>query len=149
MYVDNLLVVADALALTATGLGTGSIDLGNVTPKRDIGEGEPVGFGITIGVAADHTTGDETYEFDLVQATSADLGTSQDVLLQMVIAAASLTAGAMFFLPIPPGLVTKRYIGIKAILGGTTPTITFTASLMELDTFARLQKSYASGFTVS
>lgn len=148
MLIDNLLVVADGLALTATGLGTGSIDLGNPTVKREIGMGEPVGFAITVGTAADHTTGDETYEFDLVQATSADLGTSQDTLLQMVVAASKLTAGSAVWLPIPMGSITKRYIGLNAILGGTTPSVTFSASLMPASDFAKLNPNYASGFTV-
>lgn len=153
MFVDSLGVVSDAQALTSTALSTSSVDLGNVTPKRNIGDGEVVGFAVTVGVAADSTTGDETYEVDLVQSANADLSSSDTIAkypytATQVHTGGQLAAGAAIFIPIPPGWPTKRYIGLNYVLGGTTPSITVTASLMTRSAFSKLPQSYASGFTI-
>ena len=60
MILDSLLKFSDAQALTATADSTNVIDLSN---DRDIGIGEPMALVVTVGVAADFTTGDETYQF--------------------------------------------------------------------------------------
>jgi hypothetical protein len=39
MFIDALTLIWDATALTTDTASTSSIDLGNVTPKREIGTG--------------------------------------------------------------------------------------------------------------
>lgn len=147
MILDAQTLLSDAQAVTADAVSTNTIDLGDVTPKRDIGSGEPLALVFTVDVAADATTGDETYQFELIQSANANL-TSADVLAAMAVAAASLTAGAQVVLPVPPGVITKRYIGANYNVGGTTPTITVTASIVP-QSFVPKIKSYADGFTIS
>jgi len=147
MFLDNLLVVSDAQAVTATAFSTNTIDLGSSTPKREIGTGEPLGFGVTVDVAADFTTGDETYQFDIVQSANANLS-SPDVVASFVRTAAQLVAGAMVFLPIPPGWPTKQYLGLRYTTGGTTPTVTLTAWLTARDLFSILARPYAKNYVV-
>lgn len=147
MYVDNQLVLSDAQAFSADAVSTNTIDLGNVTPKNGLGSGEPMCLVVQVDVAADYTTGNETYQFNLLQDAAADLNTA-DILESRVIAAALLTAGSLHFIPIPPGAVTKRYIGAGFDGGGTTPTITatiFLTAMSMLDTY----KAYAKGYTIS
>lgn len=149
MILDSLLTLSDAQAVTASAYSTNTVDLGNVTPKRDIGVGEGLTVMITVDVAADATTGDETYQFDFVQSANADLS-SHDTLESIVVGRADLVAGYSFTLPLPSGRITKRYVGLRFTTGGTTPTITVTASIQPRD-MASLAKptAYAKGYTVS
>lgn len=149
MFLDALLLLSDAQALSATGFSTNTIDLGNVTPKRDIAVGEPMCVVITVDVAADATSGDETYTFQFVQSANANLS-SPDVLAQTAIARATLVAGYSVILPIPEGVITKQYVGMQYTLAGTTPSITVTAALQP-QSMASLAKpqTYAKAYTIS
>lgn len=147
MFLDALLLVSDAQAVTADAVSTNTIDLGDVTPKRQIGDGEAMGFGVAVDVAADFTTGDETYIFEVIQSANANLS-SADIIASYTRTAAQLTAGSLHFLPIPPGWPTKRYIGLSYNVGGTTPTATFTAWLTAHDLFAIVAQKYAKNYVV-
>lgn len=149
MLIDALLTLSDAQALTATAFSTNTIDLGSVTPKRDIFVGEGLEVVITVDVAADATTGDETYIFQFVQSANANLS-SPDVLSQEQVARGTLVAGFSFTLPVGQGLLTKQYIGLQYTLGGTTPLITVTAQLQprKMSSLAKPQ-TYAKGYTIS
>jgi hypothetical protein len=144
MFVDAFTNVSSSQALTATAYSTNTIDIEDV---RDIGVGEPVGFGVAVEVAADITTGDETYQFDVVQSVNANLS-SHDVLLSIVRTAAALTAGELFFVPIPMDMVTKRYIGLRFVLGGTTPTVTVSAWLTKAKDFSENAQAYPKNYAV-
>lgn len=149
MITDARLLVSDAQALTATAVSTDAIPL-NVAGV-DLGKGEPMVFAFGVDVAADGTTGDETYEFQIVTATNANLTTGQDIIVSEAIARASLVAGYRFALPIPVNRVaaTATHIGVRYSLGGTTPTITMTASLMPQSFFDEPEGVIRSGFTVA
>jgi hypothetical protein len=147
MITDSLMMLSDAQAFTADAVTTNTIDLGNVTPKRGIGTGEPMAIVITVDVAADHTTGDETYEFQFIQSANADLS-SPDILCLRTILYSDLTAGSIHVIPVPPGSITKRYIGVNYNGGGTTPTITATIFLQPMSMIQQ-NKDYAKGYTIS
>lgn len=146
MFLDALLQVSAAQALSATALSTNAIDLGNPTVKNQIGDGVPMGFLITNGVAADFTTGDETYNVQVVSSAAANLG-SPTVLNQLAITSAAMrAAGAKMFLFLPKGAPIQRYIGLNYVLGGTTPSITVTAELIPASG-VEAQQIYAKGFS--
>lgn len=149
MYVDAQMLLSDAQALTATAFSTNTIDLASMTPQRDPGVGEPLEVNIQVDVAADFTTGDETYTFQFVQSANANLS-SPDILVQEVVLASALTAGAGFTIAIPQGRITKRYIGLQYTLAGTTPTVTVTA-FVQPRSMSSLPKpaTHAKGYTIS
>jgi len=147
MFLDALGLVSNAQALAASAVCTDKVDLGAVTPRRRIQDGEPVGFGLVVDVAADFTTGDETYQINVVTDEDAALG-SPTVLSSTVLTAAQLVAGARFFLPFPVGVALERYVGLTYTLAGTTPTVTVTAWLTAQSTFDKLM-IYAKGYTIS
>jgi len=147
MFMDALLRVSNAQAVTVTAVSTSSIDLGNITPKRAIGSGEPMGFAVAVGVAADFTTGDESYQLDLIQSATEDLATP-DVILSEIRTAAQLVAGALVWVPIPKGWPTKRFIGLRYTVGGTTPTVTVTAWLTTHSMFSVASEFYAKNYVV-
>lgn len=143
MFLDALLLLSDAQAISADAYSTNTIDLGNSTVKRRIGTGEPMALAIQVDVAADHTDGDETYAFQLLQSANADLS-SGDIIELRTISYADLTAGKILYLNLPPGQPTKRYIGLYIDVGGTTPTITLTAWLTPLSMIEQ-RTDYAIG----
>jgi hypothetical protein len=126
MFIDALLLLSDAQAVTADAVSTNTIDCSAVSPARDIGTGEPLEVVFQVDVAADFTTGDETYAFEVISSAAANLGTPT-VLARRAIAAALLTAGSIHRLQVPPGSMVQRYLGANYDVGGTTPTITVTA----------------------
>lgn len=147
MYLDKELLLCDAQAFDPDAASSNTIDLGNVTPKIDLGTGEPMVLCIQVDVAADHTTGNETFNFQLIQSANADLS-SPDNLISRTIDYSLLTAGSKHYIPIPPGAITKRYIGLYFDGGGTTPTITLTAWISAQSMIDK-QPTYAKGYTIS
>lgn len=148
MIQDAQTLLSDAQALTATAVSTNTFDSG--AAANDTGTGEPVGVEFTVDVAADTASGDETYQLQIIQSANANLS-SQDVLVQTdtsFITRATLIAGAKIFLPLPPGLKTKRYLGARYVLAGTTPTLTVTAALVPAKG-VDVQKSYPKGYTIT
>jgi len=127
MFIDALLLVSDAQAVTVDAVSTHTIDLGG-TNKR-IGNGVPLVFFITLDVAADITDLNETYSFQVIQSASANLSTP-DVLAVRTIAAADLKAGVIQSIGIPIGTPTKQYLGLNYDTGGTTPSLTVTAGVV-------------------
>lgn len=145
MYIDAQLLFSDAQAITADATSTNVVDLSQAS--RNMGDGEPLAVVFTVDVAADSTTGDETYEFEIHTDDNAALSSSTQVVAS-VIAAAALTAGSQHVIVLPPNYAFERYLGVKYDVGGTTPTITVTAFLQPLS-MVQKYKSYADGFTIS
>lgn len=147
MYIDAFGLVSDSQAITATAFCTNTIDLSNTTVKRQVGTGEPVGFGINVESAADFTTGNETYTFEVVQSANADLS-SPDVIASVTKLTTALVLGQLFFLAIGPGDPTKRYIGLRYTVGGTTPLITVSAWFGARSDFSLAPVHYAKNYAV-
>lgn len=124
MMIDARLLLSDAQAVTADAASTNVVDL---STARQIGVGEDVYVVFHIGVAADATTGDETYTFRVDTDDNASFS-SATTLESRTIAAATLTAGYAFSICIPTTGV-ERYLRAYYDVGGTTPSVTVTAHL--------------------
>lgn len=150
MFLDALLLVSDAQAVSADAVSTNTIDLGNPTVKNRIGTGEPVAFLITVDVSADGTTGDETYAFEVISSASSNLS-SPTVLNRRAFTAGQhtqLTAGTRLLLDVPGGTPTQRFLGLNYDVGGTTPTITVTAALMPRSMAEESLTNYSKNYAV-
>lgn len=145
MILDAQTLLWDAAALSSDAASSNTYDSG--AAGNDIGIGEPLAALITVDVAADFTTGNETYIFNLIQSANADLS-SPDILVSRTILAADLTAGSSHIINLPPGAKTKRYLGLSFDGGGTTPTITVTAAILPLQMIEK-RKNYPKGYTIS
>lgn len=142
-YIDKLGLFSDAQAVTADAVSTNVVDLGNVTPKRQVGAGHRLWVVFSIGVAADFTTGDETYTFRFDTSAAANMGTPT-TLVSRTIVAGTLVAGYQFAFAVPQeGLL--RYVSTYYDVGGTTPTVTVTAWLTDEE--PPEHSVYASGTT--
>lgn len=154
MYQDALLQLSAAQAVTATALSTNTIDLGNSTVKRAIGDGEPMAIQVCISVAANFASSDETYNFQVVQSAAAALTTPTVLASEAYIATGALIsslliAGYMILLPIPAGMPNQRFIGVNYVTGGTGPTMTVTAFLTPLRLGMVSPKIYSKGYVIS
>ncbi len=156
MYKDAQALLWASAALTASAVSTNSYDLGAVavasTPAPDPSIGQSLAAVVNVEVAADSTTGNETYEFDWIQSTVTAL-TTPDVLVQFPFTAAQAAAGALalgtiLVLPLPPGSVTKRHIGLQYVGGGTTPTITVSAHVTLLSMAMSIPKHYGTKIVI-
>jgi len=142
MYLDALLLVSNAQAFGAAAVSTNSIDLGNVTPKRQIGTGEPMGFGFAVTTAG--TVAASLIE--IISATDTALTTSIVVHASRSIALADTTIGSLHFVPLPPGTPTQRYLGIRVTTAGDT--ISGTAWLTSAALFSIAPIHYARNYSI-
>jgi hypothetical protein len=140
MFLDNLLVVSDNQAFGAAGVSTNSIDLGLPTPGRQVGTGEPLGFGFAVDISG--TVAASLLE--IISATDAALTAGILVHATRSIPLAEAIAGALFFLGLPPGTPTQRYLGIRVTTAGGT--ISGTAWLTAQNLFSIAHRYYAKGY---
>lgn len=159
MLLDAQGQFSNAQALTATAVGTNVIDL---SADRSIGNGEPMGVLFTVDVAADQTTGDEDYTFDVEYAADTGQSSGRELVGRRIFESGTpgapaqdadlLVAGFQFVIPVPPTQLSEsdQYLGIRYTLAGTTPTITMTAHLLPLSMISTSDGVvYADGFTIT
>jgi hypothetical protein len=157
MILDDHLEFSDAQAVTSTAVGTNVVDL---SADRAIGTGEPMTVLFTVDVAADQTSGDEDYTFQVEVASDAAQTTARQLLGERVFESGTpgapaqnadlLVAGFQFHIPIPPTKLdeSERFLGIRYVTAGTTPTITMTAHLVPLKS-VQMDVQHPGGYTVT
>jgi len=157
MFLDAQAQFSDSQAITADAVGTNVIDL---SQDRSIGNGEPMAVVFTVEVAADQTTGDEDYTFDVEYASDAAQTTARQLIGRRVFESGTpgapaqdadlLVAGFQVVIPIPPTKLSEseRYLGIRYDVTGTTPTITCSAHLVPMS-MIDASNDYADGFAIT
>ena len=159
MYLDALLQFSDSQAVTADAVGTNVIDL---SVNRSIGNGEPMAVVFVVEVAADQTTGDEDYTFDVEYATDAAQTTGRQLVGRRIFESGTpgapaqnadlLVAGFKIVIPVPPTQLSEsaRYFGIRYDVAGQTPSITCSAFLTPLNMVeSAFGVTYADGFAIT
>lgn len=159
MILDAQLQFADSQAVTADAVGENVIDL---SVARSIGQGEPMGVVFIVEVAADQTTGDEDYTFDVEYATNAAQTTGRELIGRRVFESGTpgapaqdadvLVAGFSFVIPVPPVSQSEdeRYLGIRCDVAGTSPTITYSAYLQPMSMIELASDPYySSGYSIT
>lgn len=144
MLLDTQLLFSNAQALTATADATNVVDL---SVAREIGDGRPLSLFIQVSVAADATTGDETYAVSITTDDNASLTSDTVVVGPINLPRAILTANSLHEIRLPAkGLANwERYMGVVYTLGGTTPTVTLTAWLGHSGSLPSV-KTYPNGW---
>lgn len=157
MIIDKQTLFSDSQAVTADAVGTNVIDLGG---DLSLGNGTPMAVLFTVEVAADQTTGDEDYTFDVEYASNAAQTTGRQLIGRRAFESGTptapaqdadlLVAGFQFSIPIPPTKLSEseRYLGIRYDVTGTTPTITCSAVLVP-QSFIGEAPTYPKGYTIS
>lgn len=156
MYIDNQNEFSSSQAVTSSAVGTNVIDL---SQNRSIGNGEPMAVAFFVEVAADQTTGDEDYTFEVEYATNAAQTTGRQLVGRRVFQSGTptapaqdadlLVAGFTVIIPVPPTKTSEsaQFLGIRYVTAGTTPTITCSASLMPLS-MIDATNDYANNYTI-
>lgn len=158
MIRDAQTALWEAAALTVTAVSTNCYDTGapgvSGGINNDIATGEPLCLVVSVGVAGDLTTGDETYQFQVITATATDLTTGQRIIAQSEIFAGArvtskLAIGKVVIVPIPPGSIDQRYLGARYVGAGTTPTITVTSWIAPMSMIDSGAEYYKTAIAVS
>lgn len=154
MRIDNELLFADgtwAPTTVATNVSPNVWDSGpysgkpNANTGRDIGQGEPLWFVITV-LQTCTSGGGATVDFRLRSDSNSNLTTSPvDHVSTGATGFASLTAGTQYAFRVPSGTY-KRYIGAVAVIA----TAALTAGMFHIFLGTDLQRNtkYAGGFVV-
>lgn len=121
MWVDLRTQLSDAQAVTADAVST---NVYNVGGDFNVGKGQDLYVVITVDVATDDTTGDETYVVEL-QTASDEAFSSPSVVASVNIPRGTPAGSNPFVLRVPQE--TLQYLRLNYNVGGTTPTGTFTA----------------------
>jgi len=145
MILDAQLLLSDAQAITADAGSTNVVDL--IASAPNLGDGEPLAIVMTVDVAADGTTTDETYSF-VIQTDDNAAFSSAATVSTRAITYGNLTQYSTHIFMIPPGQALERYLRLYYDVGGTTPTITVSAYVAPLS-FIQKYKSYADAITIS
>ncbi len=157
MFLDSQLQFSDAQAVTTSAVGTNVIDL---SVARAMGNGEPLAVVFTVSVAADQTSGDEDYTFQLEYATNAAQSTGRQIVGSRIFESGTptapaqdadlLVAGFSFVLPLPPTTTDEdaQFLGIRYVTAGTSPTITISAHLQPQSMIDQ-SALYASGYSIT
>jgi hypothetical protein len=145
MFLDVLGRVSNAQAFGAAAVSTDSIDLGatSVAPNaREIGTGEALGFGFVVTTAG--TVANSLIE--IISATDAALTAGIISHVQRVTILAENVAGKAYFIPLPQGTPTQRFLGIRVTTAAGT--ISGTAWLTTHSLFSLLSKAYPKAYAV-
>ena len=143
MILDDQNLYSDAQAFTSTAVSEDIIDHES---QRNIGIGEPLTVVITLDAVADNGDADETYVVDL--ETDDNSGFSSATTIGTVTIPRGSAAGTQFTIHVRPSQDFERFSRLNATLGGTTPSVTFTAGLI-LTSGVQNDQEFPSGFTIS
>lgn len=117
MDIENQLSVAQAFTGAAT-VSTNSYQ--KQTAAQDLSIGRRMALLLLVTTAAGAGS---THTMDVIQADDAALTTNKEVLGTITVLAAKLTLGAAFELPIPQGVMTRKFIGFQNTSTGGTTTV--------------------------
>lgn len=143
MILDALLKVSAAQQVTADAVSANTIDFGNVTPKRKISVGEPMGYLVVITAVGTNTG---SAKITAIQSAAANLGSPQ-ILGEVDLVTADLAAGKRFIVAVSQSDADAlRYWGLNFDITGTVD-FTVDAYFGPLSMFSTSQQHYAKGYT--
>jgi hypothetical protein len=117
-----------AQAFTATAVSAFSFE--KQTAAQDISIGRRMA--LTVLPTVDAGAG-STHVLACIQADDEALTSNVEVLGSVSVAAAALVVGTEFEIPIPQGVMTKKYVGFRNSISGGTTTVTLDVYLVPQD----------------
>lgn len=133
MYVDRNLLFSDGQDLSQTEASyysSNALDLGSTL---DLGKGEPMTLVVCVDEAFD-SAGAATLKIEIIDEEDKTLdGSSIVIVSTRALAYTLLTLGVIITLPIPAGIITQQFIGVKYTIGGATTTAGTVTAFLALD----------------
>jgi hypothetical protein len=126
MILDDQNRYADSQTIALSGASTDLIDH---SQDRNIGSGEPMSVVITLEAIAKGSVGDETYQVRIETDDAVGFPSASGLTGYYPIVRLS-PAGSMFVLPMPKNDLCERFTRLGWLLGGTGPTVTYSAYLV-------------------
>lgn len=129
MYLDSLLKLSDGQDLsigTGAAYSSNAIDTGTT---RDIGPGETLALFIVVDQAFTSASSTAKVKFSVIDDADNGLDSSSVIIVSTdAIIVTRLTLGKIIILPIPAGVITQQFIGMRVDVSvDTTDTGTVTA----------------------
>lgn len=144
MILDELNMLSNAQAITATAVSTNSIDLG--AADIDLGSGENLYVHLNVDTAFTDSGSDSTVTVTLHTDDDPALGSGTDVQTLGTFAALS-AAGTKIIARIQPNLTLLRYVGVKYTLANGNLTTGAISAYVAKD--VDTSKAYADNITIS
>jgi hypothetical protein len=129
--IDNQLSEAQAFTGTAT-VSTHSYEKQTAAQDLSIGRRMALLVMPTVNAGAG-----STHTLEAIQADDAALTSNVQVLSSVSVTAANLTKGKEIEIPIPQGVMTKKYLGFRNTATGGTTTVTLDVYLVPQDEIAK------------
>ncbi len=125
--IQNQLSIAQSFTGSAT-VSTHAYE--KQTAEQDISIGRRMALMCIVTTAAGAGS---THTMEVIQAADAALTSGVVVLGTVTALAAALTKGTVFEIPIPQGVMTKKYIGFRNTSTGGTTTVSLDVYLVPQD----------------
>ncbi|MGB0943133.1 MAG: Bbp16 family capsid cement protein [Marinomonas sp.] len=138
MILDSAQEFSGGQAVTASAVSTNIIDLG---VDRDIGKGEPMAIVVSSSVAAGGTN--PTLQVELQTDSVEGMGSLTTIATSEQVA--GMEAGQTIVVPL--GMTNERYLRLRYVTTGTSPTHTLDAFLQPLS-MVDAKVDYASGYSI-
>lgn len=128
MLLDYEDQVCRAQAFTATAVSANSIDTNSASSDMFIGRRMAGLFIPTVAAGAG-----STHVLAVIEADDSALTSNVTVLGSITVVAAALTVGSVHEIPVPQGVKTRRYIGLRNTISSGTTTVTADAWIVPQD----------------
>lgn len=144
MVLDKDLQLCSAQQVTADAVSENTFDAHDVTPKRQLAVGEPMGMVVAITAVGTHTG---SVKVQAITSAAADLG-SPLIVGELDLEAADAAVGRLYWVAISGGKAPLRYWGLNFDITGTVDFTVDAYGPMPLSMFTQLNQHYAKGYTV-
>ena len=123
MILDSLLLLSNGQDFSQTTGDYYSSNVVNASVTRDIGPGEMLALFIAVDAAFTSSSSTATVKFSVIDEANTTLDSSSvEIVSTDTIIVTRLTLGKIIILPIPAGLITQQYIGMRVDIGTDTTT---------------------------
>ncbi len=138
MILDSLLKLSDGQDFSQTTGDYYSSNVINSGVTRDIGPGETLALFIAVDEAFTSSSSTATVKFSVIDEADTTLDSSSvEIVSTDDIIVTRLTLGKIIILPIPSGLLTQQYLGMRVDIGTDTTTAGTVTAYIGPATFAQ------------
>ena len=138
MILDSLLKLSDAQDFSQSTGDFYSTNVINASVTRDIGPGETLALFVMVDAAFTSSSSTATVKFSVIDEADTTLDSSSvEIVSSDTLVVTRLTLGKIIIIPIPSGLITQQYLGMRVDIGTDTTTAGTVTAFIGPATFAQ------------